>query len=90
MLRLTATVDGERVRDVKPVIGYMHRGYEKIVEARSYPQVITLINRIDWVSGFANEVPFVVAAEKLMVGGKQRLLFAPLAGVEKGFSSLIM
>jgi NADH-quinone oxidoreductase subunit D len=66
VLRLTATVDGERVRDVKPVIGYMHRGYEKIVEARSYPQIITLINRIDWVSGFANEVPFVVAAEKLM------------------------
>ncbi len=66
VLRLTATVDGERVTNVQPMIGYMHRGYEKIVEARTYPQIIALINRIDWVSGYANEVPFVVAAEKLM------------------------
>ncbi len=66
VLRLTATVDGERVTNIQPMIGYMHRGYEKIVEARTYPQIITLVNRIDWVSGYANEVPFVVAAEKLM------------------------
>ena len=66
VLRLVAQVDGERVRDVKPVIGYMHRGYEKLSEVRTYPQITTLINRIDWVSGYANEIPFVVAAEKLM------------------------
>ena len=33
---------------------------------RTYPQVTTLINRIDWVGSFANEVPFILAAEKLM------------------------
>jgi NADH-quinone oxidoreductase subunit D len=51
---------------VKPVIGYMHRGYEKLSEVRTYPQITALINRIDWVSGYANEIPFVVAAERLM------------------------
>ncbi len=66
VLRLVATVDGERATDVRPVIGYMHRGYEKLSEVRTYPQITTIVNRIDWVSGFANEVPFIVAAERLM------------------------
>ena len=66
VLRLVARVDGERCYDVHPVIGYMHRGYEKLSEVRTYPQVTTIVNRIDWVSGYANEIPFIVAAEKLM------------------------
>jgi NADH-quinone oxidoreductase subunit D len=66
VLRLVAKIDGERAFDVKPVIGYMHRGYEKLAEVRTYPQITALINRIDWVSGYANEVPFMVAAERLM------------------------
>jgi NADH-quinone oxidoreductase subunit D len=44
----------------------MHRGYEKLTEVRSFPQVTTLVNRIDWLGSFANEVPFILAAEKLM------------------------
>ncbi len=66
VLRLVAKVDGERAYDVQPVIGYMHRGYEKLAEVRTYPQITTLVNRIDWVAGYANEVPFILAAEKLM------------------------
>ncbi|MDP9494741.1 MAG: NADH-quinone oxidoreductase subunit D 1 [Actinomycetota bacterium] len=66
VLRLVARVDGERAYDVHPVIGNMHRGYEKLSEVRTYPQITTLVNRIDWVSGYANEVPFIVAAEKLL------------------------
>jgi len=66
VLRLIAKVDGERVREVEPVIGYMHRGYEKISEVRTYAQITALVNRIDWVSGFANEVPFILGVEKLM------------------------
>ena len=66
VLRLVARVDGERAFDVHPVIGYMHRGYEKLSEVRTYPQITALINRIDWVSGYANEIPFIVAAERLM------------------------
>lgn len=65
-LRLVVRLDGERVLAADPVIGYMHRGYEKLTEYRPYPQIITLINRIDWLSSFANEVPFVHAAERLM------------------------
>ncbi|MEY2450344.1 MAG: NADH-quinone oxidoreductase subunit, partial [Acidimicrobiaceae bacterium] len=49
-----------------PIMGYMHRGYEKLVEVRTYPQITTLVNRIDWLSSFCNEVPFILAAEKLM------------------------
>lgn len=66
VLRLVARVDGERCFDVQPVIGYMHRGYEKLSEVRTYPQVTTIINRIDWVAGYANEIPFITAAERLM------------------------
>ncbi len=66
VLRLVAKVEGERAHGVRPVIGYMHRGYEKLAEVRTYPQITALINRIDWVAGYANEVPFVVAAERLM------------------------
>src|SRR5213596_3991660 len=65
-LRIIVKLDGEQVVAADPVMGYMHRGYEKLVEVRTYPQVTTLINRIDWLSSFANEVPFVLAAEKLM------------------------
>ena len=59
-------VDGEKISSVEPVLGYMHRGYEKLAEVRTYPQITTLVNRIDWVSGFANEIPFIAATEKLM------------------------
>src|SRR6202011_1824815 len=65
-LRIVVRLDGERVVSADPVIGYMHRGYEKLTEFRTYPQITTLINRIDWLSSFANEVPFMTAAEALM------------------------
>ena len=66
VLRLVAELDGERIVNVEPVIGYMHRGYEKLSEVRTYPQITALVNRIDWVSGFANEIPLIVAVERLM------------------------
>src|SRR5919198_1447629 len=65
-LRVVVKLDGERVVAADPIIGYMHRGYEKLTEFRTYPQITTLINRIDWLSSFANEVPFIHAAEQLM------------------------
>ena len=65
-LRIIARLDGEQVVWAEPSAGYMHRGYEKLTEVRTYPQVTTLINRIDWLGSFANEVPFILAAEKLM------------------------
>jgi NADH-quinone oxidoreductase subunit D len=65
-LRIVAKLDGEQVIDAEPFMGYMHRGYEKLTEVRTYPQVTTLINRIDWLGSFANEVPFIGATEELM------------------------
>ncbi len=65
-LRIVAKLDGEQVISCEPIMGYMHRGYEKLVEVRTYLQVTALINRIDWVGSFANEVPFVLGAERLM------------------------
>ena len=65
-LRIIARLDGEQVVWAEPSAGYMHRGYEKLTEVRTFPQVTTLINRIDWLGSFANEVPFILAAEKLM------------------------
>ncbi len=65
-LRIIVRLDGEQVVSCEPVMGYMHRGYEKLTEVRTYPQVTTLVNRIDWLGSFANEVPFILAAEKLM------------------------
>ncbi len=65
-LRIVARLDGEQVVWAEPSCGYMHRGYEKLTEVRTYPQVTTLVNRIDWLGSFANEVPFILAAEKLM------------------------
>ena len=65
-LRIIARLDGEQVVWAEPACGYMHRGYEKLTEVRTFPQVTTLVNRIDWLGSFANEVPFILAAEKLM------------------------
>jgi NADH-quinone oxidoreductase subunit D len=65
-LRIIARLDGEQVVWAEPSAGYMHRGYEKLTEVRTFPQVTTLVNRIDWLGSFANEVPFILAAEKLM------------------------
>src|ERR687884_2107797 len=65
-LRIIVRLDGEQVVWAEPSPGYMHRGYEKLTEVRSYPQVTTLINRIDWLGHFANEVPFILPAEELM------------------------
>ncbi len=65
-LRIVVRLDGEQVLWAEPVCGYMHRGYEKLAEVRTYPQVTTLINRIDWLGSFCNEVPFILAAERLM------------------------
>jgi NADH-quinone oxidoreductase subunit D len=65
-LRIIVKLDGEQVVSAEPSPGYMHRGYEKLTEVRTYPQVTTLVNRIDWLGHFANEVPFILGAEQLM------------------------
>ncbi|MET0521025.1 MAG: NADH-quinone oxidoreductase subunit D, partial [Jiangellaceae bacterium] len=56
VLRLRLTLDGERIVRCEPIIGYMHRGAEKLFEVRDYRQIVVLANRHDWLSAFANEL----------------------------------
>src|SRR5690242_1335127 len=65
MLRLRLTVDGDRISAAAPEIGFMHRGAEKLFEARDYRQIIVLANRHDWLGAFASELGVVLAAERL-------------------------
>ena len=49
VLRVVIDLDGEVIVRARPVIGYMHRGFEKLAEARDYRQIIALTNRHDWI-----------------------------------------
>ncbi|HEX2295143.1 MAG TPA: NADH-quinone oxidoreductase subunit D [Actinomycetota bacterium] len=66
VFRLLATIDGEVLVDAEPIIGYMHRGYEKMVEVRDYRQITNLVSRMDWLSNIQNELPLALAVERLM------------------------
>jgi NADH-quinone oxidoreductase subunit D len=80
MLKLRLTLDGTgageagageagageaRITAAEPVIGFVHRGAEKLFEARDYRQIIVLANRHDWLSAFSSELGVVLAAERL-------------------------
>jgi NADH-quinone oxidoreductase subunit D len=65
MLRLALTLDGDRIAAAEPEIGFMHRGAEKLFEARDYRQIVVLANRHDWLGAFASELGVVLAAERL-------------------------
>jgi NADH-quinone oxidoreductase subunit D len=65
MLKLRLTLDGARITAAEPVIGFVHRGAEKLFEARDYRQIIVLANRHDWLSAFSSELGVVLAAERL-------------------------
>ena len=66
VLRLRITLDGERIAHAEPIIGYMHRGAEKLFEVRDFRQIIVLANRHDWLSAFANELGVVLAVERML------------------------
>ena len=66
VFRLVLWVDGEKIVDLEPHIGYLHRGSEKLCEGEQYNQVITLFDRIDYVANFNNEMAYCQAVEKLM------------------------
>ncbi|WP_420847635.1 NADH-quinone oxidoreductase subunit D [Natronosporangium hydrolyticum] len=66
VLRLALTVDGERVVSCEPIIGYMHRGAEKLFEVRDYRQIMVLANRHDWLSAFASELGVALAVERML------------------------
>jgi len=66
VLRLKLVLDGERVVSAEPIVGYMHRGAEKLFEVRDYRQITVLANRHDWLSAFSNELGVVMAVERML------------------------
>ena len=66
VLRVVLELDGERIVRAEPVIGYMHRGAEKLAEYRDPRQVLVLMNRHDWLSAFNNELGWVIAIERML------------------------
>jgi NADH-quinone oxidoreductase subunit D len=65
VFRMRVTLDGEVVVDLEPVLGYLHRGIEKLAEGRTYTQVIPLTDRLDYVTSMTNNFAYVLAVEKL-------------------------
>ena len=66
VLRLRIVLDGERILRAEPIIGYMHRGAEKLFEVRDYRQILVLANRHDWLSAFSNELGVVLGVEQML------------------------
>ncbi len=66
VLRVILKIDGERIIDAKPVIGYLHRGTEKLFENMPYPQCIPHTDRMDYVASATNNLGFVETVEKLL------------------------
>jgi NADH-quinone oxidoreductase subunit D len=65
VLRVVLELDGEEIKRAEPVIGYMHRGAEKLAEVRDARQTLVLMNRHDWLSAFNNELGWTIAVERL-------------------------
>ena len=65
VFRMRATLDGEVVLDIEPVVGYLHRGIEKLAEQRTWTGVIPLTDRLDYISPMTNNLAYVMAVEKL-------------------------
>jgi NADH-quinone oxidoreductase subunit D len=65
VFRMRVTLDGEVIVDVEPVIGYLHRGIEKMGENRTYTQIIPLTDRLDYLASMTNNLAYVLAVEKL-------------------------
>jgi NADH-quinone oxidoreductase subunit D len=66
VLRLVTELDGEVIRDLHPVIGYLHTGIEKQCENKTYWQAITLVTRMDYLASFFNIHAYTAAVEQLL------------------------
>ncbi len=65
VLRIKLELDGEKVLKAEPMIGYLHRGIEKLAETKRYNQVIPLLDRMDYLAAMCFNLGFVLAVEKL-------------------------
>lgn len=66
VLRMKLRLDGEVVISAEPVIGYLHTGIEKECETRTYHQIFTLVDRLDYLSGPSEEQAYAATVERLM------------------------
>lgn len=66
VLQVILKLDGERVRDLECVIGYLHRGVEKIAENRTYTAFIPYVDRTDYIAAVSNNLGLVEGIERLM------------------------
>jgi NADH-quinone oxidoreductase subunit D len=66
VLRMVIELDGEIIVKATPYIGYLHRGVEKLAEARTYHQALTLSDRLDYTNGLSNNLAYCLAVEKLL------------------------
>ena len=65
VFRFIARIDGERIVGIDPVIGYLHRGLEKMAESRTYIQFKPLVDRLDYTGALLNELCYCQALEKM-------------------------
>lgn len=66
VFRLVVKVDGETIKEAIPVVGYLHRGTEKLAESLSYTQIIPYTDRLDYLSSMLNNYTLVHAVETIM------------------------
>lgn len=74
VLRLHLYLDGEIVERVEPIIGYLHRGSEKIAEGMQWVKFIPLTDRMDYISAMHNNHGYVLAVEKLLGGPDEQIV----------------
>ena len=74
VLRLQIELDGETIRRVKPIIGYLHTGMEKTAEMLTFMQGPTNVTRMDYLSPLHNELAFCLAVERLYRSRSRRPL----------------
>ena len=64
VLRMRTSLDGENIRKIDPILGYIHRGIEKMNESLTYPQTLALTDRLDYLSAHQNRHALCMCIEK--------------------------
>jgi len=92
VLRLKVRIDGERIVDAYPIIGYLHRGTEKLFELHPFFQNVPHTDRMDYVASATNNLAYVGAVERLtgiVVPPRARYIRTLLAELQRLSSHLI-